>query len=59
MVLSLCMTFAGAANQCSEEDIKGDAKTTVTFYISTNSKWKLSKDSIKLTATSGPYPDFG
>ena len=53
MVLSLCMVYAVAGNVCSEADIKGDANTTVTFYITTKDKWKLSKDSIKLTATKG------
>ena len=52
-VLSLCMVYAGAVNQCSEGDIKGDTNATVTFYITTKNKWRLSGDKITLTATKG------
>lgn len=52
-VLSLCMTFAVAANQCSETEIKGDVNNTATFYITTKNKWRLGGDKITLTATAG------
>ena len=55
MILSLCTMFASAANVCEAKDITGnaDSNATVTFYVSTKSKWKFFKDSITLTATSG------
>ena len=50
-VLSLCMAYASAGNVCKEEEIEGHMDATVTFYISTNSRWFNAKDSIKLTGT--------
>lgn len=51
-VLSLCMVYASADNVCPVT-INGDVNTTVTFYVSTTSKWKFSKDKVTLDAMAG------
>ena len=50
-ILSLCMVYAVADNVCSEITGTGDPSSSVTFMVTTNSKW--GKNNLKITQTKG------
>ena len=50
-VLSLCMVYAGAGNVCQEIKGTGAPSSSVTFTVTTNSKW--GKNDLKITQTKG------